>query len=73
MTGSGPVTAGSLKKLNKAYIRKKLSEFVFLGRHISQKEDFSISMDQHEYVKKIESIYIPAARRKDPESKATGE
>ena len=36
-----------------------------------QDEDFTIRVDQHEYVTKIEPIYIPAVRRQKPSDSLT--
>ena len=44
----------------------KRGAFEFLGRSVVQDEDFTIRVDQHEYLKKIEPIYIPAVRRRTP-------
>ena len=43
---------------------EKRGAFEFLGRRLVQDEDFTIRLDQHKYVKKIEPIYIPAVRRR---------
>ena len=40
--------------------KEQRGSFEFLGRHITQSEDFSIRANQHEYVTNIEPIDIPA-------------
>ncbi|CAK0857899.1 unnamed protein product, partial [Prorocentrum cordatum] len=59
------------EKLN--VTKEKQGQFEFLGRRINQLPDKSMEVDQHEYIEKMEKIFVPASRRKDPESKATEE
>ena len=64
----------------KAYVRSKLNvkkehkqQFEFLGRTIKQLDDFTILINQHEYINKIEPIFVTTARRRTPDAKATPE
>ena len=47
--------------------------FEFLGRWISQDKKHNITVTQHDYVKNIKPIYVPAARRRTPNALATDE
>ena len=44
----------------------------FLGRHIVQDKDFTIQVDQYDYVRQIKPIYILAARPRIPSDSLTG-
>ena len=59
------------QKLN--VTKEKNGTFEFLGRRINQLENKSIEVDQHTYIDKMEKIFVPASRRKDPEAKTTEE
>ena len=66
----------SLKGSSKNYISKrypfgsrKHTDFVFTGIHIHQSED--ISLDQSQYVREIEPIKVPYARRKNHDDPIT--
>ena len=49
---------------------QKEKEFDFLGRHVKQNQQyFSIEIDQHQYVKNLERVFIPKARRCQPNAK----
>lgn len=50
---------------------RKHRNFVFTGLNISQKEDFSIWIDQTQYVKDIHPIVIPRERRAQSDSDVT--
>ena len=52
--------------------KEQRGSFEFLGRHVEQAEDYTIRVDQHEYVRKIKPIYIPASRRRTPSDSLTG-
>ena len=45
--------------------------FQFLGRWVKQNPDFSIEVDQSEYVRNLERVHIPLARRRTPGSPLT--
>ena len=47
---------------------RKHRDFIFTGLHISQKEDFSIWIDQTQYVKDIHPIVLSRERRAQAES-----
>jgi hypothetical protein len=48
-------------------------EFDFLGRHVKQLDDFSIEIDQHQYVSGLERVHIPKERRMKPKAKLTAD
>ena len=48
--------------------KEQRGSFEFLGRHVTQEDDGTIKIDQNEYVRKIQPIYIPAVRRQIPVS-----
>ena len=50
---------------------RKEKDFVFTGLHVHQKEDFSIRVDQTQYVKDINHINIPKERRSMPDDPIT--
>jgi hypothetical protein len=52
---------------------EKTKEFDFLGRHVIQRDDFSIEIDQHQYVKNLQKVFIPKSRRVMPKAKLTAE
>ena len=33
-------------------------DFTFLGRHIVQRQDYTIEVDQHEYVRQLEKVKL---------------
>ena len=72
--GAGAVFESARDKLRALITigKEERSEFDFLGRHLKQGEDYTIRVDQDDYVKKIKPIYIPAARRATPEDSLTG-
>ena len=51
--------------------KEKTKEFDFLGRRVTQKDDYSIPIDQHQYVKNLERVFIPKERRQKPQSPLT--
>ena len=48
-------------------------EFDFLGRHVTQKKDYTIEVDMDKYLRGVEKVNIPMARRKQPQSPLTPE
>ena len=71
--GSGPLWDATMKTcLSQFKIgTEKTKSFDFLGRHIEQKADFSITIDQHQYVKNLVRVHIPKNRRNTPKAKLT--
>ena len=53
--------------------KEATSDFNFPGRHVTQKDDGTIILDQHDFIGKITKIYVPAARRRAPDAKATSD
>lgn len=47
------------------------NEFDFLGRHVTQRKDFSIEVDMGRYLENVEKVTIPMARRKQSSSPLT--
>ena len=64
-----------LKDLEKQYPfgSKKSKDFVFTGLRIKQAEDFSITVDQTEYIKDITPIGVTTERRKQQTENVTEE
>ena len=48
-------------------------KFEFLGRRVKQHDDFSITVDQREYWKKVKPIKLAPARKRQPEAPLTPE
>ena len=46
---------------------RKHKEFTFTGLHIKQHDDFSITIDQQQYIKDIQPITLTRARRMQQE------
>ena len=46
---------------------ERAGRFTILGRDVEQTEG-GISVNQHDYVKKMKPVYVPAARRRQPET-----
>ena len=72
--GAGPEFELARSKLRKLLSigKEQRGTFEFLGRHIVQEQDFTIKVDQHDYVRKIKPVYIPATRRRSPTDTLTG-
>ena len=43
------------------------TEFDFLGRHVTQRPDYSIEVDMDKYLHGVEKVMIPVAGRKRPQ------
>ena len=71
--GSGDVYERARDKLRSLIHigEEKRGEFEFLGRRIVQDKNFTIHVQQHEYAQKIQPVYIPAVRRKNPSDRLT--
>ena len=46
-------------------------EFDFLGRHVVQRKDCQIEIDQHSYVKGLQRVVVPKERRAKPKAPLT--
>lgn len=46
--------------------KTKEGEFNFLGRHVTQNPDFSIEVVMDKYLKQVNQVMVPTARRKQP-------
>jgi hypothetical protein len=71
--GGGPAFAKAQKRLRGLLNmgKEESGDFVFLGRHVTQRFDGSIHSHQDEYIKQVTTIYIPKERRSQPESPVT--
>ena len=49
--------------------KEEYDSFNFLGRQVRQNPDFSIEVDQHEYVKGLQRVLVSKGRRSQPTSK----
>jgi hypothetical protein len=47
---------------------RRTREFTFTGLHITQHQDYSITIDQTKYIKEIEPIRISQQRRQEPQA-----
>ena len=63
--GEGPVWKKAMQYLRSKFTigKEEYDDFTFLGRHVHQNKDFSIDIDQHEYVKGLESVKVSRERR----------
>ena len=54
--GHGPVWKRALDQLRQTYTigKEEYGTFQFLGRRVIQNRDYSIEVDQHEYIKALE-------------------
>jgi len=73
LAGKGPRYEKSLRYLQaRAPLDKwRRGDFEFTGRRVKQNKDFSIEVDQHGYWKKVDPVFIPRARRSQPEDPLT--
>ena len=71
--GEGPLWEKALQHLRKKFTigKEEFDEFTFLGRHVKQNKDFSIEIDQHEYVKSLKHVRVDRARRSQGKSPLT--
>ena len=46
-------------------------EFDFLGRHVTQRPDYTIEVDMDKYIRALEKVTIPMARRRQSTSPLT--
>ena len=71
--GSGPHYEHVVNQTHKQFnIGKKFeTEFDFLGRHVKQYSDFRIEVDMDKYIRSLEKVVIPTARRNQPKSPLT--
>jgi len=72
--------AGEGPEFEKAmnYIRGKFTlgkeekdDFDFLGRHVVQRKDFTVELDQWAYIKALERVHVSKERRSNPKSPLT--
>jgi hypothetical protein len=63
--GDGPAFRKAQKRLRELLNmgKEESGNFVFLGRHLSQQSDGSIYVHQDDYIRQVETIYIPKIRR----------
>ena len=71
--GEGPVFEQAMNHLRKKFTigKEEYDSFDFLGRHVVQNPDFSIELDQHQYVQALTSVAVNKARRSQPTEKLT--
>ena len=71
--GSGPEYDACVAKTRQAFKlgSEKEWDFEFLGRHVVQHEDYSISVDQHAFVQGLHHIHIPKDRRRNSKGRLT--
>ena len=69
IAGGDEIFHGALEKLRTRFSFGSFEKrsFVFTGIRLHQWDDFSIEVDQVDYVEKIESINVPRDRRRNPE------
>ena len=66
--GEGPMWEKAMQRLRSRFTigKEEYDDFTFLGRHVVQKPDCSIEIDQHEYVKSIQRVPVLKERRSKP-------
>ena len=71
--GTGTVFQQPMEQLKQTLTigAERQDDFTFLGRHVVQKQDFTIEIDQHEYVMQLEKIKLTKERISKPTSKLT--
>merc|ERR1712012_1002763 len=70
-SGKGPQFERALAYCRSKFIigKEEYDSFIFLGRHVRQHQDFSIEVDQHDYVRGIQRVKVNKDRRSQPASK----
>ena len=70
-SGSGPQFEKAMDYLRSKFIigKEEYDSFIFLGRHVKQLNDFSIEVDQHDYVKGLQRVVVSKERRSQPNAK----
>ena len=53
------------------WVKTQEDEFDFLGRHVTQRRDFSIEVDMDKYLRGVERVTAPLTRRRQTTSKLT--
>ena len=71
--GEGPEWKAAMAKLRQGFTigKEEYGTFNFLRRRVHQNDDFSIELDQHEYVGALEKGSVSKARRMTPNAKLT--
>ena len=72
-SGEGPMFEKAMQHLRKKFTigKEEYDDFTFLGRRVKQNKDFSIEIDQHDYVKALTKVAISRERRSKPKEKLT--
>ena len=70
-SGKGPQFERAMDYCRSKFVigKEEYDSFNFLGRHVKQNLDFSIEVDQHEYVKGLQRVHVSKERRTQPTSK----
>ena len=71
--GEGPIFEKAMQHLRKKFIigKEEFDDFVFLGRHVVQKKNFEIEIDQKEYVQSLTKVAVSKDRRAQTKSRLT--
>ena len=71
--GDGPTFRKAQKRLRELLNmgKEETGSFIFLGRHLTQHSDGSVYIHQDDYIRQVETIYIPKTRRSQPEATVT--
>ena len=70
-SGKGPQFERAMAYCRSKFIigKEEYDSFTFLCRHVRQHQDFSIEVDQHDYVRGIQRVKVSKDRRSQPASK----
>ena len=63
--GEGPLWEKAMQHLRKKFImgKEEYGDFTFLGRHVLQKKDFTVEIDQHDYLSTLQKVTVSRERR----------
>ena len=71
--GEGPMFEKAMEHIRSKFTigKEEHGEFTFLGRRVKQNSDFSVEIDQHDYVKALERVVVARERRQQSTSPLT--
>ena len=71
--GTGTIFQQTMEQLKQSLTigAEHQDDFTFLGRHVVQKQDFIIEVEQHEYARQLENVKLTKERISKPRSKLT--
>ena len=71
--GEGPIFEKAMKYVRSKFTigKEEFGEFDFLGRHVIQRNDYTIEIDQHTYIDCLQSVAVSKERRTNPKATLT--